>query len=220
MLCTASLVLAAAVTACKENAEVTALVAGPQNEVVAIDVDYDANLDPASITPESFKVEGKDVAFVMPGEPGPVLVVLKGSGMERVPAMKPGGPKPKPECCKPEAECCKPDAECCEPKAEECCEGKSECCQADTTKCQGECEMKPGKPEEKDLDIPVPEVKVQQVAALKTTDGKTIKAWNKAVKAAKVKAAGLRGFGRGHRHGQGHHPHGDPGHAPAPAPAK
>lgn len=62
-------------------------------------------------------------------------------------------------------ECCGEKHECGEKK--ECGEEKPECCKE--------------KPE-----IPVPEVAVQQVVDLKTAEGKTVKAWKKAVKATEA----------------------------------
>ncbi len=74
----------------------------------------------------------------------------------------------KKECCGKcegeKKECCKEKAECGEKK--ECCEEKAECC-----------------------DIPVPDVAVKQVVDIKTAEGKTVKAWKKAVKATEARPA-------------------------------
>lgn len=65
----------------------------------------------------------------------------------------------KKECC---GKCEGEKKECCKEKAE-CGEAKPECC-----------------------EIPVPDVAVQQVVDLKTAEGKTVKAWKKAVKATEA----------------------------------
>ena len=85
-------------------------------------------------------------------------------------------------CCKEKAECGE-KKECCEEKKAECGE-KHEC--AEKHECEGEkCE------------IPVPDVAVKQVVDIKTAEGKTVKAWKKAVKATEAVPAP-------HRHGKHH----------------
>lgn len=73
-------------------------------------------------------------------------------------------------------------------KKHECGEAKPECGQK--PEC-GEAKPCPKEAAEKDCckekcEIPVPEVAVQQVVDLKTAEGKTVKAWKKAVKATEA----------------------------------
>lgn len=65
----------------------------------------------------------------------------------------------------------------CEGEKKECGEAKEECC-----KEKAEC----GEAKPECCEIPVPDVAVQQVVDLKTAEGKTVKAWKKAVKATEA----------------------------------
>ena len=157
-------------TACcgGKQAKVSAIVAGP-DKVAAVVVEYAEALDAESVCPEAFVVEGKEVVCAKLVEPTKVVVALK----KECCGKKHECGEAKPECsekheCEGEKkECCKEKAECGEAKPE-CCEEKKEEC------CKEKCE------------IPVPDVAVQQVVDLKTAEGKTVKAWKKAVKATEA----------------------------------
>ena len=169
---------AVAATACcgGKQAKVSAIVAGP-DKVAAVVVEYAEALDAESVCPEAFVVEGKEVVCAKVVDGNKVVVALKkeccGKKHECGEAKPECGEKhecegEKKECCKEKAECGEAKPECCEEKKPECCEEKKEEC------CKEKCE------------IPVPDVAVQQVVDLKTAEGKTVKAWKKAVKATEA----------------------------------
>ena len=189
LICTA-----VAATACcgGKQAKVSAIVAGP-DKVAAVVVEYAEALDAESVCPEAFVVEGKEVVCAKVVDGNKVVVALKkeccGKKHECGEAKPECGEKhecegEKKECCKEKAECGEAKPECCEEKKPECCEEKKEEC------CKEKCE------------IPVPDVAVQQVVDLKTAEGKTIKAWKKAVKASEVLCAPHHGR-RHHKCGEG-----------------
>jgi hypothetical protein len=168
-----------ATACCGGKNTVTAIVAGP-DKVAALVVEYSQALDAESVCPEAFVVEGEEVVAAKLVEPTKVLVALK------------------KDCCGKKHECgeakpeCGQKPECCEKKeAPKCEEGKP--CPADgeaKPEC-GEAKPCPKEAAEKDCckekcEIPVPEVAVQQVVDLKTAEGKTVKAWKKAVKATEA----------------------------------
>ena len=222
MICALGLGILAAVSCCKGKNEVTAIVAGPEQNVVALAIEYEAPICPDSICPEAFEVEGKEVAAVKACKEGRVFVFLK-------PCCK--GEKPeceaKAECaegrpeCKAEAGCeakpgCKSEAKCDKP-----CEKKCEAGEKDCDKCgkcdkpEGKCCGKPeccgkencaeAKPEcdkckkgEKECKVAVPKISVKQVVDIKDVEGNVVPAWKKAVKASDVKVA---------RHGKHHGGH-------------
>ena len=186
MICAAGLAVLAAVSCCKSSNKVTAIVAGPEQDVIALQIAYDAPVCPESVAPEAFEVEGREVicAKACPKE-GVVTVLLKG----KCPKHECEGQKPecgeKHECaekheCGEKHECDKP----CEKKCEEpkpCCkEGKPECGEkhecGEKPECKKECKK-----------IAVPKIAVKQVADLKDVEGNVIPAWKKAVKASDVK---------------------------------
>ena len=207
MICALGLGILAAVSCCKSKNEVTAIVAGPEQNVVALAVEYEAPICPDSICPEAFEVEGKEVAAVKACKEGRVFVFLK-------PCCK--GEKPE---CEAKAECGEGKPEC---KAEAGCEKKCEAGEKDCDKCgkcdkpEGKCCGKPdccgkencaeAKPEcdkckkgEKECKVAVPKISVKQVADIKDVEGNVVPAWKKAVKASDVKVA---------RHGKHHGGHG------------
>ena len=211
------LVAMATLAGCKQAAKVTALVGGPDCKVAALEVEYDAEIDPASVCADVYKVEGEEVAVAKAVDPKHVIVVLKGEAPKA----------PKPECCKPDAECCQPDADCCKPAKPECCdkpEGKcdkpeAKCEKPEAEKCdkckagepkaeccdkpEGKCDKPEGKDKKDAPKIEVPKIGVQQVADIKTLDGKTVKAWGKAVKATDAKPfKAMHGHRHGHHHGE------------------
>ena len=173
LICTA---VAATACCCGKQAKVSAIVAGP-DKVAAVVVEYAEALDAESVCPEAFVVEGKEVVCAKVVDGNKVVVALKkeccGKKHECGEAKPECGEKhecegEKKECCKEKAECGEAKPECCEEKKPECCEEKKEEC------CKEKCE------------IPVPDVAVQQVVDLKTAEGKTVKAWKKAVKATEA----------------------------------
>ena len=217
MICGLGLMVLATLSCCKGSDKVTAIVAGPDHAVVALDIAYDAPICPKSVTPEAFEVEGREVVCAKACKEGHVIVLLKpvckGEKPECEKACegkpecgeKPACDKPcepKPECCEPKPECekaceakpcCKP--ECCdEPKpckeeGKECCD-KPECCKNGGKPCckEGKPECAP-KPECKKecKKIAVPKISVKQVGELKDVDGNAVPAWSKALKAGQVK---------------------------------
>ncbi|MCR5245993.1 MAG: hypothetical protein K6C31_06700 [Bacteroidales bacterium] len=109
-------------------------------------------------------------------------------------------------CDKPEAEKCdkckaaEAAAACDKPEAEKCdsCKHEEGMRHHGDKPCDKACE---------DAAVAVPEITVQQVADIKTADGKTLKAWKKAVKAGEVISF------MGHRPGHHHHHHAEAGKA-------
>lgn len=165
-----------ATACCGGKNTVTAIVAGP-DKVAALVVEYPQALDAESVCPEAFVVEGEEVVAAKLVEPTKVLVALKKDCCGK--KHECGEAKPecgqKPECG--EAKPCPADGE-----AKPECGEKHEC---------GEAKPCPKEAEEKDCckekcEIPVPNVAVQQVVDLKTAEGKTVKAWKKAVKATEA----------------------------------
>lgn len=214
MICAAGLAVLAAVSCCKNANKVTAIVAGPEQDVIALQIAYEAPVCPESVCPEAFEVCGREVACaqVCP-KSGAVTLILKGNCPkaecgEKAECDKPCEKKceePKP-CCKEEKPCCKEEKACCEedccaePKpckeeGAECCD-KPECCKKGDKPCckegKPECDKKAecgNKPECKKecKEIAVPKICVKQVADIKDVDGNVIPAWKKAVKASEVK---------------------------------
>ena len=204
MFCAMGLAVAATLAGCKQAADVTALVGGPDCKVVALEVEYDVAIDPESVCAEAYKVEGEEVVAAKAVNPEHVIVILKG--------CKPEGCE-KPECCeKAEGKCEEAKAECCEKAESKCEEAKPECCEKAEGKCEEAkpecCEKAEGKCDKKDAPkIAVPKIAVQQVADIKTVDGKTVKAWSKPVKASEAKPFhGKHGHKHGHHHGEGAKP--------------
>lgn len=156
--------------------------------------------------PGSWMADRKDGKYV--------VVVLEGG--------KPMG-KPEGECDKCEeakagecdmAECDLEDGKPCDkPEAEKCdkckaAEAVAACDKPEAEKCDS-CKHEEGmrhhgdKPCDKaceDAAVAVPEITVQQVADIKTADGKTLKAWKKAVKAGEV--ISFMGHRPGHHHAE------------------
>ena len=208
MICAAGLAVLAAVSCCKNANKVTAIVAGPEQDVIALQIAYEAPVCPESVAPEAFEVEGRDVVCAMacPKE-GVVTVLLKGN----CPKHECEGEKPecgeKHECDEPKA-CCKEEKSCC---PEECC-GEAKPCKEDGECCdKPECckkgdkpGCKEGKPECKKecKEIAVPKIAIKQVADLKDVEGNVIPAWKKAVKASDVKPLPKHGCGQKHECGE------------------
>ena len=175
LICTA---VAATACCCGKQAKVSAIVAGP-DKVAAVVIEYAEALDAESVCPEAFVVEGKEVVCAKLVEPTKVVVALKKECCGKCEGEKKECCEEKAECSE-KKECCEEEKpECCEEKKAECCEEKKpECCEEKKEEC---CKEKCEKPE-----IPVPDIAVQQVVDLKTAEGKTVKAWKKAVKATEA----------------------------------
>ena len=62
MICAAGLAVLAAVSCCKNANKVTAIVAGPEQDVIALQIAYEAPVCPESVCPEAFEVCGREVA--------------------------------------------------------------------------------------------------------------------------------------------------------------
>ena len=167
LICTA---VAATACCCGKQAKVSAIVAGP-DKVAAVVVEYAEAIDAESVCPEAFVVEGKEVVCAKVVDGNKVVVALKKECCGKCEGEK-------KECCKEKAECGE-KKECCEEKKPECCEEKKpECCEEKKEECckeKAEC-----------CEIPVPDVAVKQVVDIKTAEGKTVKAWKKAVKATEA----------------------------------
>ena len=156
--------------------------------------------------PGSWMADRKDGKYV-------VVVLEGGKPMD----------KPEGECDKCEeakagecdmAECDHEDGKPCDkPEAEKCdkckaAEAAAACDKPEAEKCDS-CKHEEGmrhhgdKPCDKaceDAAVAVPEITVQQVADIKTADGKTLKAWKKAVKAGEV--ISFMGHRPGHHHAE------------------
>ena len=207
MICAAGLAVLAAVSCCKNANKVTAIVAGPEQDVIALQIAYEAPVCPESVCPEAFEVEGREVvcAKACP-KSGAVTLILKGDCPKAECGEKHECDKPcekkceEPKaCCKEEKACCEEDccaepkpckeegAECCD-KPECCKKGDKPCCKKDKPECdkKAECGEKPECKKEC-KEIAVPKICVKQVAELKDVEGNVIPAWKKAVKASEVK---------------------------------
>ena len=154
MCAAVAVVLAAAVSCCNNAPKVTALVAGPEAEPVALVLEYGTPVSAASLTPDCFVVPGREVACVAICEGKP----CEGKPCEAKPCDDPAGEpcaKPADEnchkckaeesgCCK-EKPCCKEGKCCCkdaEGKCEKCCEEGKSCC-SEGKPC---CKKPEGKP--------------------------------------------------------------------------
>ena len=180
MICALGLGVLAAASCCKCKNEVTALVAGPENAVVALAIEYAAPICPKSVSPEAFEVEGREVVCAKACKEH-VIVFLKPEG--EMPCCKEGQPE-KPccpeECCGEDKPCHKEGAPCCD-KPECCKNGGKPCCkegqpEGEKPCCKKECEK-----------IAVPKIAVKQVADLKDAEGNVVPAWSKPVKACEAK---------------------------------
>jgi hypothetical protein len=223
IICAAGLMALAMVSCGQKAPKVDAIVAGGA-EPFAVLLEYDAPVLAECVNAQTFAVPGKEVrsAFVTDVNPfgdkghrGPgswmadrkdgkyVVVVLEGG--------KPMG-KPEGECDM--AECDHEDGKPCDkPEAEKCdkckaAEAAAACNKPEAEKCDS-CKHEEGmrhhgdKPCDKaceDAAVSVPEITVQQVADIKTADGKTLKAWKKAVKAGEV--ISFMGHRPGHHHAE------------------
>ena len=185
MICAAGLAVMAAVSCCKNTNKVTAIVAGPEQDVVALQIAYEAPVCPESVAPEAFEVEGREVVCAMacPKE-GVVTVLLKGN----CPKHECEGEKPecgeKHECGEKPA-CDKPCEKKCEKECEKKCDEPKSCCKEGKPECKKECK-----------EIAVPKIAIKQVADLKDVEGNVIPAWKKAVKASDVKPLPKPGCGQ------------------------
>ena len=166
---------------CGGKQKVSAIMAGPE-KVAGVVIEYAEAIDAESVCPEAFVVEGKEVVCAKVTEPNKVGILFKR------------------DCCAKESvgECGEKHG--CEAEAKECGEAKAECGEA-KAECgeKHECEKK-AKCEK--AEIAVPDIAVQQVVDIKTAEGKTIKAWKKAVKASEVICAPHHGR-RHHKCGEG-----------------
>ncbi len=223
IICAAGLMALAMVSCGQKAPKVDAIVAGGA-EPFALMLEYNAPVLAECVNAQTFAVPGKEVrsAFVTDVNPfgdkghrGPgswmadrkdgkyVVVVLEGG--------KPMG-KPEGECDM--AECDHEDGKPCDkPEAEKCdkckaAEAAAACDKPEAEKCDS-CKHEEGmrhhgdKPCDKaceDAAVAVPEITVQQVADIKTADGKTLKAWKKAVKAGEV--ISFMGHRPGHHHAE------------------
>ena len=97
MICALGLGVLAAASCCKCKNEVTALVAGPENAVVALAIEYAAPICPKSVSPEAFEVEGREVVCAKACKEH-VIVFLKSEG--EMPCCKEGQPEGEKPCCK------------------------------------------------------------------------------------------------------------------------
>ena len=142
MICAAALgILVAAVSCCKDKNKVTAIVAGPEQAVVALDIAYDAPICPNSICPEAFEVEGREVVCVKACKEGHVFVLLKPEckkACEQKCEEKSEKACCDKECCG-EAKPCKVGGECCD-KPECCKAGGKPCCKEGKPECEKACE--------------------------------------------------------------------------------
>ena len=125
MICAAGLAVLAAVSCCKNANKVTAIVAGPEQDVIALQIAYEAPVCPESVCPEAFEVEGREVvcAKACP-KSGAVTLILKGD----CPKAECGE---KHECDKPCEKKCGEQPECekaCDKPCEKKCEEPKPCC--------------------------------------------------------------------------------------------
>lgn len=80
ILCAAGAVMLAGLVSCgkSSNAEVKALV-NNRGDLVALDVNYNAPVNPESFSDNTYKIPGRKVRSILPGEPGHVIVVIAGN---------------------------------------------------------------------------------------------------------------------------------------------
>lgn len=173
MCAAVAVVLAAAVSCCNKAPKVTALVAGPEAEPVALVVDYGAPVSAESVSPDCFVVPGREIENVFvadcPEAASSVIILLKGNCPDKPCEAKPcDKPCDKP-CCKEAKPCDKPcDKEAkpcdkpCDKEAKPCdkpCDKEAKPCdkpaeeQCDKCKAGEPCEAKPcDKPAEEQCD--------------------------------------------------------------------
>ena len=205
-----ALVMLATLHGCKSTPEISALVKGKECKVVALDLEYEAAIDPASVSIESFVVEGEEIVFAKVTEPEHVLIVLKreckGDGQG---CMK-QGECGKGECEKGECEngeCDKGESDKAKTESEKSACEKGGCenggcektaCKKEETKCdkaKSDCKIAKCFKAKTDDGVVIPDIRVKQIADIKTLDGKTLKAWSSARKATDVEFIG-RGKGK------------------------
>ena len=196
---------AATLSGCMERPEITALVEG-QN-VVAVEVEYERNLDPTSITADAYQVNGQAVEFAKAIEEDKVILIL-GDNCGKMHAEKCADCKDACEqnctgkCadCKCEGEC---TADCpCGCGGE--CKGQCGDCKGECADCKGDCkadcdsvkcETAPCKAEMQAdaANAPAPAKsgisanRVRQVAPISDINGKAIKAWSRELKPSEAK---------------------------------
>lgn len=189
------LAAAAALVACtpKQTAKVEKFLCPHSGMLKGVVVTYDALIDKASIEEGTYVVEGPEVAGVKV-DSNRVALIFKAPGKHHHECGEAEGCEHEKEACEKAEGCDKKDKDCCEKKEgcekHEGCDEKKEGCEKHEgceEKAEG-CEHHEGcdKPEGKDAPkdcCEAPEITVKQVKDIKTVDGKTVKAWKKAVKA-------------------------------------
>ena len=188
------LAAAAALVACtpKQTAKVEKFLCPHSGMLKGAIVTYDAQIDEASIEEGTYVVEGPEVAGVKV-DGNRVALVFKAPGKHHHECGEAEGCEHEKEACDKAEGCDKKDKDCCEKKEgcekHEGCDEKKDCCEnkegcekhEGCDKAEG-CDKPEGKDAPKDC-CEAPEITVKQAKDIKTVDGKTVKAWKKAVKA-------------------------------------
>lgn len=159
LICAAVLAVAAASVSCKQNKGpvITAIIDPTGLAISAIDVYYGVTLKASSLTPETYVVPGRDVLVPIMGEPGHVVVMLAPTEEENA-ALK---------------------------EYREALRTKYTSNKDSLAKDKDEIRQ----PEEirKDMSLKVPDLSIQQVKTIKTTEGTVFSPWKEPIKVNAVK---------------------------------
>lgn len=159
LICAAVLAVAAASVSCKQNKGpvITAIIDPTGLAISAIDVYYGVTLKASSLTPETYVVPGRDVLVPIMGEPGHVVVMLAPTEEENA-AIKEYR----------EASLAK-------------LKSKTDSLEKDKE------EMRQPEDIRKDMSLKVPDLSIQQVKTIKTTEGTVFSPWKEPIKVNAVK---------------------------------
>lgn len=159
MTCAAVLAIAAASVSCKQNKgpAITAIMDPTGLTVSAIDVYYGVKINASSLTPETYVVPGRDVLVPVLGEPGHVVVMLAPTEEESA-ALKEYR-----------------DASLAKLKS------KNDSIEVDKSSMRQPEDIR------KDMTLKVPDLTIQQVKTIKTTENTVFSPWKEPLKVNAVK---------------------------------
>ena len=159
LTCAAVLAVAAASVSCKQNKgpAITAIMDPSGLAVSAIDIYYGVKINSSSISKETYVVPGREVLVPILGEPGHVVVMLAPTEEESA-ALK-------------------------EYKEASLAKLKKKTDSTEVDKSQ----MRQPEEIRKDMTLKVPDLAVQQVKTVKTTEGSVFSSWKEPIKVNAVK---------------------------------
>lgn len=168
MTCAAVLAVAAASVSCKQNKGpvITAVLDPNGLSITAIDINYGVAIKSTSLAPDTYVVPGREVLTPVLGEPGHVAVMLAPTEEESA-AIKERREsllaKIKDSSTDKEAKPTKDTAE------------------------EESSEMRRPEDIRKDMSLKVPDLSIQQVKTIKTTEGTVFSPWKEPLKVNAVK---------------------------------